>query len=124
MSSENYIATTAAQNSAVSKRGRRPKRLTAPIVAKLFAVLAVAGAALAPALFALPTATVNSTRDLPDANVGDGVCDTEAITGQIECTLRAAIEEANFDPAATAISFAIPPTDSNHLGGILSLIHI
>jgi CSLREA domain-containing protein len=41
--------------------------------------------------------TVNSTADLPDAVAGNGVCATGRVTpaGQPECTLRAAIDEAN-----------------------------
>jgi CSLREA domain-containing protein len=39
--------------------------------------------------------TVNSTGDASDANPGDGVCETSTPG---ECTLRAAIEEANADP--------------------------
>ena len=36
--------------------------------------------------------TVNSTADAVDANIGDGICET---TAQGECTLRAAVQEAN-----------------------------
>src|SRR5687768_6202331 len=43
--------------------------------------------------------TVDSTADVVDANVGDGVCATTA--GR--CTLRAAIQEANMVPGADAI---------------------
>ena len=43
---------------------------------------------------AATTFTVNSTADAADAQIGDGICET-AIEG--ECTLRAAIQEANAD---------------------------
>lgn len=42
---------------------------------------------------ALMSLTVNSTADKVDANEGDGVCETAS--GNAECTLRAAIQEAN-----------------------------
>ena len=105
----------------MAQRGQKRQRPTGGIIAKLLVVFAVAGAGLAPTLFALPTVSVNSTRDLPDANAGDGVCDTGAISGQTECTLRAAIQEANSDPAPTTVSFAIPTTDGNHAGGIWTI---
>ncbi|MBK9051743.1 MAG: CSLREA domain-containing protein [Chloroflexi bacterium] len=50
------------------------------------------------------TFTVNSTGDLGDATPGDGICSTEGL----DCTLRAAIEEANALFGADAISFNIP----------------
>ena len=52
--------------------------------------------------------TVNSTGDAADENPGTGTCQT-ATPG--ECTLRAAIEEANAnnnDPTVDVINFAIP----------------
>ena len=48
--------------------------------------------------------TVDSNGDLGDANIGDGVC---ATTGN-ECTLRAAIEEANDDGEHDQIHFDLP----------------
>lgn len=42
------------------------------------------------------TITVNSQDDLPDTNVGDGFCDGNDLAFGEQCTLRAAIEEANF----------------------------
>ena len=45
-----------------------------------------------------PMFTVNSTADTVDANVGDGMCADS--NGQ--CTLRAAIEESNYEPNADA----------------------
>ena len=48
------------------------------------------------------TFTVNSTGDLGDATPGDGICSTEGL----DCTLRAAIEEANALFGADAISFS------------------
>jgi len=50
--------------------------------------------------------TVDSTLDTADANIGDGICDD----GSGNCTLRAAIEEANSDPDASTIEFNISGT--------------
>jgi CSLREA domain-containing protein len=50
--------------------------------------------------------TVDSTLDSPDDNVGDGICDD----GAGNCTLRAAIEEANNDVDASVINFNISGT--------------
>ena len=51
---------------------------------------------------------VNSVGDAGDINPGDGICDTgNIVNGQPECTLRAAIEEANagFFPGSNLIDF-------------------
>lgn len=39
--------------------------------------------------------TVNSTGDEPDANAGDNLCDVDTSTPGQQCTLRAAIQDAN-----------------------------
>ncbi|MGI9605699.1 MAG: SBBP repeat-containing protein, partial [Acidimicrobiales bacterium] len=59
---------------------------------------------------------VNSTGDASDAIAGDGVCDTGGTNSQgaAECTLRAAIEEANAAGNADDIVFAIPQTESGY----------
>ncbi len=51
------------------------------------------------------TFVVNSTNDGVDANVGDNVCQTATLG---ECTLRAAITEANFAGGIDTINFNIP----------------
>lgn len=48
---------------------------------------------------------VNSSGDASDANLNDNLCET-ATPG--ECTLRAAIEQANWTPGHDTINFAIP----------------
>jgi CSLREA domain-containing protein len=53
--------------------------------------------------------TVNSLADTPDANTSDGVCADSAGA----CTLRAAIQQANADPAPDNIGIAV--------GGVLNL---
>jgi len=56
---------------------------------------AVALIALSSAAFGETTFTVNSTDDLPDANPGDGICDADLDEPGEQCTLRAAVQEAN-----------------------------
>lgn len=54
---------------------------------------------------------VNSTAVTQDNNIGDGICNTGAtIAGSPECTLRAALQEANFTPAPDTINFNIVNT--------------
>jgi CSLREA domain-containing protein/uncharacterized repeat protein (TIGR01451 family) len=56
---------------------------------------------------------VNTTADANDANPGDGACDTggPAVDGRAECSLRAAVEEANATVgAADRVTFEIPGT--------------
>ena len=62
------------------------------------------------------TFTVNSTADHADQNLDIGSCDTGYdVPGaggvmEPECTLRAAIEQANYTPGPDTINFAIPGT--------------
>lgn len=51
---------------------------------------------------------VNVETDEPDANTGDGLCDINTSDEIIQCTLRAAIQEANARPGYNQIKFAIP----------------
>src|SRR5690242_19818323 len=74
----------------------------------------LAAAGLAAALLLVPTVSpqtaraasfvVNSFGDTPDVSVADGMC-ADALG---LCTLRAAIQQANFNGSATTIGFAIP----------------
>jgi hypothetical protein len=50
------------------------------------------------------TLTVNSTVDAPDAHPGDGICADTA--GQ--CTIRAAVQESDAQPAGTVTSVSVP----------------
>jgi CSLREA domain-containing protein len=50
---------------------------------------------------------VNQTTDEVDGAIGDGLCDTNLMSGGSQCTLRAAIQEANFTVAADQITFSI-----------------
>lgn len=49
---------------------------------------------------------VNSAADAPDANLRDPVCETEP--GNRQCTLRAAVQQANGTPGVDAVEFAAP----------------
>lgn len=70
------------------------------IIVAFVACLFIVGAARANVF------TVNSTGDAPDANTGNGVCSD----GAGNCTLRAAIEEANGSVGADTINFNIAGT--------------
>ena len=58
---------------------------------------------------AAPNATfvVNRTSDEEDADINDGKCDINLATLESECTLRAAIEQANANPGKDVINFSI-----------------
>ncbi|HJT81950.1 MAG TPA: CSLREA domain-containing protein, partial [Chthoniobacterales bacterium] len=51
---------------------------------------------------------VNVTSDEPDGDIADGRCDVDTSTPALECSLRAAIEEANARPGYDVINFQIP----------------
>jgi hypothetical protein len=97
--------------SGAAPRARRllPKALLA------LAALALAGVVLAlwsgPA-HAAATFTVNRTGDAPDANLANAACDVNASASGNQCTLRAAIEEANDTDGADVIKFNIGATNS------------
>lgn len=50
---------------------------------------------------------VNSVGDLGDASLADGLCDSDLVSAGLQCTLRAALEQANSTSGADTISFAI-----------------
>ena len=78
--------------------GRSGKAMRHVMVAVLFATLLVS--TIGPvALHAAGPYVVNSIADDDDASAGDGLC----MTALNECTLRAAIQQANADGAATTI---------------------
>ncbi|MEM9608233.1 MAG: LamG-like jellyroll fold domain-containing protein [Actinomycetota bacterium] len=66
---------------------------------------------------------VNSTGDASDASPGDGVCDTGGANSAAadECTLRAAIEEANASSLSSTVEFAMPATEAGHSSGIWTI---
>ncbi|HEV3470251.1 MAG TPA: C25 family cysteine peptidase [Pyrinomonadaceae bacterium] len=73
------------------------------------------------------TFVVNSTGDSSDLSPGDGVCATGSLVGTppvVECTLRAAIQEANAVASADTIEFLIPAaTDAgcNPISGVCTI---
>ena len=69
--------------------------------------LAALGLSAAPAAAAGHTYVVTSVGDQGDRSAGDHVCDTTASSSTTDCTLRAAIAEANADAAPDLIRFAI-----------------
>jgi CSLREA domain-containing protein len=76
----------------------------------LLAAMLIAGTVAAIPAQAATTFTVNSTADTPDASLAGAACDTDLFTGGDQCTLRAAIQQANATSGADAVSFAIPGT--------------
>lgn len=58
------------------------------------------------------TFEVDTTLDATDDNIGNGLCDD----GSGNCTLRAAIQEANATPAADTITFAIAGAGPHTIG--------
>ena len=75
------------------------------VIAALVAALLVL--ATMPALAAAAGIEVNSLEDSPQLNPGPN-CDTGAPQGE-QCTLRAAIEAADYEPDASLIEFLNPP---------------
>ena len=65
-------------------------------------LLALLFAAMSPSTASAAVFTVNTTADQADA-AQDGVCDASAVTAGEQCTLRAAIREANADAALDRI---------------------
>ena len=50
---------------------------------------------------------VSQVSDEPDADTGDGVCDVDLGTSGDQCTLRAAIQQANASPGLDSIEFLL-----------------
>src|SRR6266542_1252311 len=73
-----------------------------------FEVLRTSDQAITPATGL--TLTVNTLGDAADSSVGDGHCDTDPGTAGDQCTLRAAIQEANAVFGDDTISFSVTGT--------------
>jgi len=95
-----------------------PLRLGRPLVVTFALVVGASVFAVHPGgvQAAAANSVVNSTGDASDLVAGDGFCDTGATNadGDPECTLRAAIEEANAAGTDSSITFAIPSTDPGY----------
>jgi CSLREA domain-containing protein len=83
---------------------------TKALAAGLVLAAMIAGAMAAGSARAATTFTVNSTADTPDASLAGTACDVDVFTSGDQCTLRAAIQQANATSGADAINFAIPGT--------------
>lgn len=84
--------------------------LATVLVVSVLSLLVSAGPARAATTF-----TVNSTGDAPDTGTADNACDTDTATAGEQCTLRAAIQQANgsADPNQQ-IEFNIPASDPGY----------
>lgn len=81
------------------------------MVVGLLAALVAVGMMLAinEQAYAASTFTVNLTGDQPDFSGSDGRCDADASAfNGVQCTLRAAIQQANAAPGADTINFNVP----------------
>jgi CSLREA domain-containing protein len=76
------------------------------VVAIMMAISLVVGAS-AKLAYASTTFTVNSTGDASDADLTNAACDVDATTAGNQCTLRAAIQEANDTTGADTINFDV-----------------
>ncbi len=86
---------------------RKTKALAAGL---LVAAMMAASLMVASSARAATTFTVNETGDAPDAFTSSNTCDTDVFTGGDQCTLRAAIQQANATSGADIINFNIPGT--------------
>src|SRR6187402_1470525 len=75
-------------------------------VALAFLLALSAGAAVSTPAFAATTFTVNRNGDASDRNITNSVCDVSTTSGN-QCTLRAAIQEANDTGGQITINFNI-----------------
>ncbi len=106
-------------------------RMIYPLKALKSCILMVLLAGFATSSMGQTTFTVNSLSDLPAETVGDGNCDTgETVSANgdqlVECTMRAALEEANEASGSVTINFSsqIPTTDASLVNNTLSVISI
>jgi CSLREA domain-containing protein len=90
----------------IGKRTRRPAREGSLALGLLLVAASLVVGLLAARPADALTFTVNETRDTADANLTDPICDASALSGR-QCTLRAAIQEANDTPGADTIGFNI-----------------
>ena len=95
-------------NTKTKKTNHYYRALAALVVLAVLASTLLATSATRPAYAADgKTFTVNRNGDFKDTNPGDGICDATTAEG-VDCSLRAAIQEANAVSGADAINFNIP----------------
>src|SRR5712692_2769930 len=100
-----------------ARKSRR--RASRPLLALSLAVLAGLALSIRPPAAAAATLTfqVTTTTDAPDASPGDGIC--ADASGQ--CTLRAAVQEADAQPSGSTITILVPAGTFPLKLGVLSL---
>ena len=89
-------------------RGRLVWSIRALAALVLVAGMMAAGVMVANPAHASTTFTVNVRDDFGDVDINDGRCDITRFIPGDQCTLRAAIEEANHTSGADTINFNIP----------------
>jgi uncharacterized repeat protein (TIGR01451 family) len=114
----------------VTVRILRGVRGRCELIVSVLAVAMIVCATAASPLGAAETFAVNTTSDIPDANLADGRCDVDPADGN-QCTLRAAVMQANDSTGADTItlpagtyelSIAKPPAeDTNDAVGDLDV---
>ncbi len=95
------------------------RRASRPLLALGLALIAGLGLSIRPPDAAAATLTfqVTTTTDAPDASPGDGIC--ADASGQ--CTLRAAVQEADAQPSGSVITIVVPTGTFPLKLGVLSL---
>ena len=94
------------EKKAMAARG--PTKAKALIVGLLAAGMMATGLVAALPAQAADTFTVDQAVDTQDVNIGDGDCDVSLAATGFQCTLRAAIQEANATSEPDLIRFSIP----------------
>ena len=80
------------------------------VILSVTAILAIAIATAASPTYAAHVFSVTTTTDATDVAPGDGRCDADALQSGDQCTLRAAVMEANAVPGADTINLAAGAT--------------
>jgi hypothetical protein len=80
------------------------------LAAGLVTAMMAAGILASAPAHAATTFTVNNSSDAPDAFTTSNTCDTDVFTSGDQCSLRAAIQQANATTGADVINFNIPGT--------------
>ncbi|RPI21567.1 MAG: hypothetical protein EHM61_24445, partial [Acidobacteria bacterium] len=92
-----------------------PMRLNTDALSDLVILKAGPAAVTVTGTVASTTFLVNTDGTAMDASSSDGVCDTDLIASGLQCTLHAAVEQANATPGADLIQFAIAHVSSDAL---------
>src|SRR6266702_4328625 len=113
------ISPTVAEKLGPAGARKSRRRASRPLLALGLALVAGLGLSIRPGPAAAATLTfqVTTTTDAPDASPGDGICADAA--GQ--CTLRAAVQEADAQPSGSAVTILVPAGTFPLKLGVLSL---